>query len=92
MPIRAIGNARDDEERDLLIRNWKDMILYQLSNVELIVCLPLLLITLQPNDTQGAIFLAVIEGFTPIWAKPPNGPLVGLMPVACLEGALELIA
>ena len=40
------------------------------------------------NDAKRA----GLEGFTPLRATPPNGPLVGLMPVASLEEALELIA
>ena len=31
-----------------------------------------------------------LEGFTPIWAKPSNGPLVGMTVVVSLEEALEL--
>ena len=42
--------------------------------------------------TAKIAFCEAIRRFTPIWAKPPNGPLVGLTPVASLEGGLELMA
>ena len=35
--MSAIGRAVNEEERDNLIRTWNGMVLYQLSNVELIV-------------------------------------------------------
>lgn len=42
-PMRAIGHATSQEERDEVIKAWKEMTLNQLSNVELIVhCLSIL--------------------------------------------------